>query len=197
LLVAIKDDAPEPDSVTVLDLSPGSLEVLTADFRLLRDPEAVLRAARDAVRRPPAPVKRLHTFRMMVPRPIIAGTRWESYYETGGYLTLSVPVDDRLEHRARDAIHSQSYLRREEGARALRYFRSDQNIVELKRLLNDPGWAYLRHPQENQGVEVRLYGVRQEAYRALKLWGLDVEEPLIRERIRKQAAIREGVDGSP
>ena len=133
----------------------------------------------------PAAVRRIHTFGLEVPREAVAGTKREEYYKTGGYLSLSVPVDERLEKRARDYCRSESYRRREEGVRALRYFKSDENIARVKRLLNDPGWAYLYHAQENKGIEVRIYGVRQEAYRTLRVWGIDVEMPVIREEVQK------------
>src|SRR5947209_1628677 len=179
LLVAVKEDA--PDATSVIDLGDERLEVLTAGFTLLREPEAVIRVAKETVRRTPAPVRRLHTFGLAVPREAVAGTRWGKDYETGGHLVLSVPVDGRLEQRAQDYLRSESYQRREEGVRALRYFKSGENIARVRMLLDDPGWAYLRHAQENEGIEVRIYGVRREAYRTLKSWGMDAEEPMIRE----------------
>lgn len=183
LLVAVLEDA--PNETRVIDLTRGKLEVLTADFRLLRDPEAVIQAAKEAVGRMPAAVRRFHTFALRVPGEAVAGTKWEKYYPTGGSLFLNVPVDKRLEERALDAIGSESYGRREEGIRILRYFKSDGNIARARTLLNDPGWAYQFHAQENKGIEVRIYGVRQEAYRTLKSWGVQVKEPTIREEIRR------------
>ena len=174
-----------PSATTVIELAPDGLEVLTADFTLLRDPEAVVQAARDTVRRMPSNVKRIHTFGMEVPREAVAGSKWNKYYETGGYLVLSVPVDERLEKRARAAIRSGSFRKRAEAARILRYFRSDENLERLRTLLDDPGWDYVRHAEENQGIEVRIYGVRQEAYRTLESWGVDVEKPKFREEVRK------------
>jgi len=188
LLVAAKEDA--PDSATAIDLGDETLEVLRADFTLLRDPEGVIRGAREAVRRMPAAVRRIHTFGLEVPREAIAGTRWEKYYATGGKLILSVPVDVRLENRAHDYVRSESYPRRLAGARALRYFKSDENIARLRTLLVDPGWAYLHHAEQNQGVEVRIYGIRREAYRTLRDWGVDAEEPVIREVIGKPEGVR-------
>ena len=160
--------------------------MLTADFTLLRDPDAVLKAAKETVRRMPVAIKRIHAFSLAVPREVVAGTEWEKYYGTGGHLKLSVPVDQSLEKRSQDYIGSDSYQKREEGVRALRYFKSDQNIVRVKRLLSDPAWAYLEHPAENGGVEVRWYGVRAEAYRTLRSWGVDVEKPVIREEVGKK-----------
>jgi hypothetical protein len=184
LLMIVTTELPA-DSTTVIDLTPDSLQVLTADFRLLRDPKAVIEAARETVRRMPVAVKRIHTFGLVVPREVVVGTEWEKYYKTGGSLGVSVPVDARLEKWACDAIRSATYGRREEGVRALRYFKSKENVARVKGLLNDPGWAYLKHPQENNGIEVRVYGVRQEAYRTLKSWGIDVEKPTIREELRR------------
>jgi hypothetical protein len=183
LLVAVKEDA--PNATTVIDLADKNLEVLTADFTLLHDPQAVIRVAKETVRRMPAAMRRIHTFGLVVPRKVVAETKWEEYYKTGGYLILRVPVDKRLEKRAHDYIRSESYQNREEGVRALRYFKSDENSTRVKGLLNDPGWAYLYHARENKGVEVRIYGVRQAAYRTLKSWGVDVAKPTIREEVRR------------
>jgi hypothetical protein len=183
LLVATDDCV--PGATTVIELAVDKLEILTADFRLLRDPEAVIQAAKGTLRRMPASVRRTHIFGLEVPREAIAGTRWQEYYETGGYLILSVPVEERLEKRAHDYIRSESYRKREEGVRALRYFKTDENIARARTLLNDPGWAYMYHAQENKGIGVRIYGVRQEAYRTLKSWGMDVEKPMIREEVRE------------
>lgn len=187
LLVATSECT--PNATTVIELVHNKLEVLTADFTLLRDPKAVIQAARETVRRTPAAVRRIHTFRQKVPREAVAGTTWEEYYATGGYLVLSVPIDERLEMRARDYIRSEMYEKRIEGVRALRYFNSDENIARVRTLLNDPEWAHLYRAGENKGVEVRIYGVRQEAYRTLKSWGVDVEKPLIREEIRTQSSV--------
>jgi hypothetical protein len=178
LLVAMDDSA--PDATKVIELNADCLEVLTENFKLLRDPETVICAAKETVRGMPAPVKRIHTFQLNVPREMFIGTKWEEYHG----LILSVPVDERLEKRSLDYLKSDKYMLREEGVRALRYFKSDGNIARVRPLLNDPGSA-LEADQENNGVEVRFYGVRQEAYRTLKTWGVDVEKPKIREIVRK------------
>ena len=183
LLVAVQEDA--PDSTRVLALGEHGSDVLTADFKLLRDPDEVIRVARETVRRIPAPVRRIHTFPLAVPREAVAGTKWEPYYGSGGHLVLQVPVDDRLETRAWNAIRSGNYQGREEAARALRYFKTDGNVARLRSLLVDPGWAYVYHAEENHGVEVRIYGVREAAYLTLKSWGVEAEIPLIREEVKK------------
>lgn len=187
LLVAVREEAPA--APTVIDLADDNLVALTAGFTLLRDPDDVLRVARETVCRVPAPVRRLHTFGLQVPREVVAGTKWAEYYATGGSLILSVPVDERLEERAQDYIRSESYRRREEGARALRYFKSDENVARVKSLLDDSEWAYLRHAEHNRGVEVRVYGVREAAYRTLKAWEVNVGKPAVREEVWKPKTV--------
>jgi HEAT repeat protein len=182
LMLALDYD--RPGETTVIELERDRLKTLSADFTLLRDPDEAIRIARDTVQRTPVGVKRVQTFGLRVPRDVIAGTEWEDYYETSGHLVLMVPVDERLEVRAIERLRSKDYSTRHEAARALRYFKSDENINRMKDLLDDPGWGYLRHAQENDGVEVRHYGVRNQAYEALQAWGVDVPEPEIREEVR-------------
>ncbi len=71
LLVAYNEYS--PNETTVIELVPGGLEVLTADFKLLRDPDAVIKSARETARHMPAAVKRIHTFGLKVPREAIPG----------------------------------------------------------------------------------------------------------------------------
>ena len=182
LLVAYNEYSPK--APTVIELDQDRLEVMTADVKLLRDPEAVIQAARETVRRMPAGVKRIHTHRLQVPRKVVTGTEWEHFYETGGHLILSVPVDKLLEKRAHNYIRSRSAVKRAAGAQALRYFKSDANIARVTPLLDDSEPTYVQSAYENKGEE-RVYGVRYEAYQTLKSWGIDVEEPVIREEIRK------------
>lgn len=181
LLVVYGQHAP---AAGVMELSWDKLQVMTADMTLLRDPKAVILAARKALRRVPAGVKRLHTFQLQVPRKVIAGTEWERYYKSGGCLLLSVPVDRQLEKRAHEYLRSQSGQKRGEGARALLYFKSDRNIELVKPLLDDTEVTY-RQPAYEGNPEERVYGVRFEAYRTLRSWGVDVKKPVIRETIRK------------
>ena len=53
-LLLVAHDEYAPNDSTVIELATGRLEVLTADFTLLRDPDAVLRIARDTVQHTPA-----------------------------------------------------------------------------------------------------------------------------------------------
>ncbi len=181
LVVAYNEYAPK--QTTVIELVPDKVEVMTADVTLLRDPEAVIRQARTAVNRLPANIKRVRTFELQVPREIVAGTSWEKYYTTGGHLLLSVPVDQHLEKRAQDYVRSKSPHRREEGARALVYFKSDENLALVKPLLNDHGITYSQ-PADGDKAGERIYGARYSAYRTLKSWGIEVEQPMFRDAVR-------------
>src|SRR5262245_52465712 len=102
LLVALDSDAPNAAQVT--ELTEGKAEVWKSDMTLLRKPDAVIQAVREAARRMPTGVKRIHTFGLKVPRELCAGTQWEQYYHTSGHLVLSVPVDRQLEKRAQDYL---------------------------------------------------------------------------------------------
>jgi hypothetical protein len=136
------------------------------------------------VRRTPAGVRRIHTFGLKVPRELVGGTEWEKYYGTGGHLVLSVPADGRLEKRAWDYLRSENFSTRAEGARALRYFKSDENVARVKPLLKDPGRYIREHAEEGKGSEA-VYVVRYAAYETLKAWGIDVEKPVLREDVPK------------
>lgn len=182
LLVAHDNDAPK--ATKVFELTEDKLFVWTADLTLLRKPDAVIQAAKKAIKRTPASVRRIHTFGLKVPRQLVAGTQWEKYYQTSGHLVLRVPVDALLEKRAQDYVRSKDDSNRAEGARALRYFKSNENIARVKALLNDPAHVVRYLGKENEGMEA-FYYVRSEAYDTLKAWEVDVPKPVLREEVRK------------
>ena len=161
----------------VIELAEGRSQVMSSEMRLVRDPNEVVRIAEDYLAHAPRNVKQLHTFRRRVPRELVSETSWDEYYRTSGLLLLEVPADSRLEEWALNTLESDDYLDRCDAAKALRFFRSDENTKRLRKLLDDEGWSIYRHPAENDGIEVRYYGVRMEAYHSLKSWGLEVEEP--------------------
>lgn len=180
LLIAY--DGLAPQQSTVIELVPGKTEAMSADLKLVRDPEAVIRLARKAVTRLPANIKRVHTFALQVPCEVIAGTGWESYCRTGGFLLLTVPVDQELEKRARDYVRSENAHRRTEGARALAYFKSDDNLAIVRPLLTDRGVTYEQPALRGEAGE-RIYGVRYAAYQTMKAWRIEVEQPVYREPV--------------
>lgn len=173
-----------PAETGMIDLADKDLQVLTADFKLLRKPDEVIRAANEAVRRMPG-VMRIKSVTLEVPIEVVMGTKWEEYYRSGGNIRLTVPIDERLERRALEYVRSKDFSQRADGVLILRHFKSDENIARVKLLLNDPQWAYLGHAEYNKGIETRVYLVRKYAYGTLKYWGVGVEKPLIREELWK------------
>jgi hypothetical protein len=178
LLLVIRDESPR---ATVIDLTPENLEVLTENFKILRDPADVIQIVKETVERMPPAAKRIHTFKLLVPHDVFAKTRSAKYHG----MFLKVPVDERLEKKACEYLDSDDYSRRHYGVEAMRYFKSDENIVRLKAALKDPGWSYLHQAEHNRGVEVRYYGVRRLAYRILKSWGIETQKPAFRVEIVK------------
>ncbi|WP_105353055.1 MULTISPECIES: hypothetical protein [Pirellulaceae] len=176
-------DQNSPYQTNVIELVPGKMEVMQADFSLLREPDEVIRAIKEALKHWSPAIRRIHTFGLYVPRNRIVGTQWEKYHG----LILNVPVNQELEERAIEFTRSENYLEREQGVRALRYFKSDENIARLKAFLEDSGWAYLQHAEQNNGIEVRFYGIREAAYNTLKYWGVDAQKPVTREEVRLPA----------
>jgi hypothetical protein len=166
----------------VIDLSGRGPEVFAADFTVLKEPADVLRAARGAIRRMPG-VRRIETFPLRVPARVTAGTRWEQSHGKGVSLILEVPVDEHLEEWALRSILSRSGLERDEGARALRFFRSEANVARVRSLLADPTWAHGMRAEDNMGQELRVYLVREAAYRTLTYWGVKADEPVTREEL--------------
>jgi hypothetical protein len=176
-----------PKANRVLDLTPETLEVLTANFKLLRDPDQVIEAAKRALRRTPAGVKRVHTFSLTVSPELAMGTKWAHHHKHGNLVLLRVPVNKNLEKKALKFIDSDDYSQRYVGVKALWYFNSEKNIAHLKMLLDDPGYTrtFLPVGGDDKGKETRDYGVRFEAYRTLRSWGVVLEKPLLREEILK------------
>jgi len=188
-MLAVKEDPREGTVAQVIELSGRGPEVMTADLTPLKEPEDITRAAREAIRRMPG-VRRIETFRLRVPPERVAGTRWRELHGPGVHANVHVPVDERLEERALRSLRSESFLDRQEGVEALRFFRSGANVARGKALLDDPGWSYLRHAQENMGREIRVFGVRRSAYETLKYWGMEVGEPVTREEHWKPELVR-------
>jgi hypothetical protein len=156
----------------------GADAVYKADLTTLQKPADLLRVAKETLRSSPE-VKRIDTFPLTVP---IKG----GYYDRGGSTTVEVPVDGSLEKKAILYLASEERWRRTEGAAALKYFKSEENVGRLKEMLSDA--AYIRVTAEsNFGVEVRFYTVRKAAFETLQYWGIAVKEPVVEEKIKSRA----------
>lgn len=143
-----------PYDPTVIELTPDRPDIFTADFKLLHDPDQIVQAAKDAIERTPSNVSRLCTVRLMIPRDLYKGTRWEN----GGGLMLEIPADAQLETWATEMLAHESSSKRLQAIQSLRYFKSDRNAKMVAKLLNDS-----------------VSEVRDAASQTLKRWEMDVE----------------------
>ena len=161
-----------PQEPTVIELAPEKAEVITADFRLLRDPKQIVAAAKNAIERTPKNVKRLHTHRMTLPVDIKQGTRWEN----GAGIIIEVPVDGRLEKRAIKLLADKDPSTRFMAAQTLRYFKSGENAKLLANLLEDPATS---SRADDAGTSFTHYYIREEVYQTLQQWGIKVDPPVL------------------
>ena len=162
------------------DLTPSNFKaanVLTADFRLLADDDSVIRAAKEAISRVPANVKRIHTLTLWKPESI--------ELELGQPLKLNVPVDERLEKLTKGLLESKSPRDRIGGLEAIRYFKTEENIASARKLLADPYKTKLWDTQTAVLKPYYSYEVRSAAWNTFQSWGIAVDKPVIREEIQK------------
>jgi Leucine-rich repeat (LRR) protein len=151
--------------------------VYTENFVCLRTAAAVIQAATEVVRLMPPGVKRINTAALRFPPGTLDAGSGYDYSTT----RLRVPVNDHLERRARAILRGESNFDRADAVDALRYFKSEENIRLMKSLLTDSAKAFNRYADQNGGVQVEFYFVRERAYEVLTGWGIDVPEPILRE----------------
>lgn len=195
-LIVVNAAAANPDAGWHwIDLADPELAVFTKRLAIIRDAEALIAALRTSVQAMPG-VLQMHLFPISIPRHIdpatasplpnvddvfLPETRWAVSFG----LRLSLPVDRDLEILARAMAASTDYSLQVDGLTALRFFKSDQNIAVAKRALQNQQWAFLEHPADNDGVEVRFYGVRQAAFQTLEYWGVPVERPQMQTQVKQ------------
>lgn len=167
------------------------------DLRLLETRDEILKATREAVAKG-GNGKPIRPHRVYLPGSIAQRTG-----RRGDANILVVPIDERLESLAMHLIRSPAqflpdgdtshhdalrqkgganeatkYLLRQEGVKALKYFKSDGNIAVLKSLLADSS-SGIRDGEE-------VYGVREVAYQTLRSWDCDIDKPVLKRASRKE-----------
>lgn len=160
------------------------LPVVKADFSVLWKPDEILREARQILAARPG-VARVYSIRLDGPPELVKIGNWRG----GAGVKVTVPVSPELLRYALQQI-KENGSNRTESVRALRYFRSEETIALCKKLLKDSKWAYLRHPINNNGVEVRRYLGREAAYENLRAWGIKVEKPVLEEEHYRPDVLR-------
>lgn len=169
-----------------MDLDDEQLAEFSADLALLRTPRDVLKVVLATCGKHPG-VTRIKTFSIPAPRAALIDTKWAQYHS----MSVEVPVDEQLEKWAQEQLRtSEDYIARVSAATALRYFRSWDNLGRISVLLEDDTWAYLQHPAENRGREVRHYGVREAAYQTLIYWDVKAEPPKLRAEFFRPEAVK-------
>jgi hypothetical protein len=173
--------------------------IFTLDLKVLKEPKDILKAARAAVAET-GKRERIHSHAVDLPRGIMQATG-----RSGDVNRLIVLIDHRLEAVARHWIESPeeiplrlgvikpedhktiklySDLLRAEGVRALRHFKSNKNVATLKGLLDDPAfWLQRNEEDDRAGITEKVYYVRQAAFETLREWGVEVEEPVLKESL--------------
>ena len=157
-----------------IDLDAEHSNTLTAGFQLLPDGDSITRAAKEIIASAPAHVKRIHTFELKVPESIRAKM---SIFDHA--IFLRVPVDKRLEKKAQILMRSKVPHERTIGLRAIRYFKTKDNIATTRDLLADP--FKQRHHATKQQYDV--YEVRKEAWNNFLVWGVEADKPILREDV--------------
>lgn len=155
------------DGAQPINLSASNLMVFTAQSAVLRQPEQVIQAARDAIRQHPG-VTRIQTCVRPIPPELAKKNKLF-------VVALVVPADQALERWALRGLRSRDPNQRSEAARVLRHFPSDANVARLKALLADPGLVLCQLAPGDK--ERKFYIVRQSAYDTLIAWGVKPEQP--------------------
>jgi hypothetical protein len=148
-------------------------KVYTLDLQDPTDPKTILQYTRDAIAANEK-VKPLREHHLVWPRGAATFTR-------------RVPVNVLLERQARRWVVSDDPTLREEGARSLKFFKSDENVAALKKLLTDTSFVSEREQEGARAPEAhRVYRVRAAAFDSLQALGVQVPEPVMREPLRQQ-----------
>ena len=171
----------------VFDLSDPNLKALTENMQVLTGADQIVRAAENAIARWPG-VARIYTAQRDVPLEV-AGL-----LGVAGPPVTYVPADTNLERWAESVLQERNsgeegWRRRFEAVSALRYFKSDGHVQLLTQLLSDPSTSVVRSAEDNMGVEVRAFRVREEAYEVLTNWGVKVAKPVVQMETSRPEAV--------
>jgi hypothetical protein len=173
--VLVVSAAEETGEDAIVSLEEAGAEVLSARRIVLNNPDEVIAIAKETIRRMPGTMQ-VELFRLRFPAAAAKDTKWESRFRVG-HVEVVVPVDQSLGLYAEATIHSKDVWEREEAVRALRFFRSKENIASVRMLLMDQE-SVQRHGPE-QGRHMHYFPVRDAAYDTLRYWGVDAEKPVI------------------
>ena len=128
----IATDWENADRNLLAQLDTKHAKIMTGDFELLRDSQSVIREAKEAIRRlPPHSETHPYFFQLAVPQSLVSQMNLRSGVQ------LQVPADERLEEKAQVLLQLKSPQELSVGLRAIRYFRTTENIAATRKLLHD------------------------------------------------------------
>ncbi len=159
----------------MLNLSENDCDLMvTIDLKVLTRTKEVLNAVRAIAKKSPAGPGKIGLIGVPVETEA-----FKKLWRRSGVL-LHIPIDGRLKAQAKKWLNSKDSEHRVQGAMALRYFKSEDNIRLMKNLLQDMlNWTTMT----NQGT-FRVFPIRRAAFNALAEWGIAVKEPVLEERIK-------------
>jgi WD40 repeat protein len=142
-------------------------KVYTVEMPEAKEPQKLLQAVREAIAAADK-VKVLRAHRVERPQ----------------WFTRIVPVNANLERHARRWVQSDDEKLREQGAIALKYFKSDDNVAALYKLLSDPAiWVDVTW-KDGLAIERHdLYYVRAAAFASLKELGVEARKPVLKVKV--------------
>jgi hypothetical protein len=160
----------------------GCIPVLTRDFEVLTESDAIVKFVENTVKTPVQEPPRSHELAV----PGATAVFKKLWSRSAVYLI--VPIDAKLEELGQKWSQADSPGERQEGAKILRHFKSERNIEILKPLLKDPSTSEAtKHRSVLFKAELELvyrkkvYYVRQAAFDALRDMGAKVERPVLEE----------------
>jgi len=153
----------------------------TADFKIIKDADEFIKEVKQLVAAQPGPS--LGNWIISAPDNEL-GLRWHNQFDGPNPTLLLVPIDKNLLARAKQWVKSGDWRTRLEAFRVFHHFESPDLVPILTPLLSDPGYD-VRSAEQNKGIEVRTYRVREEAHRLLVKLGVNVERPKTEESVSR------------
>jgi hypothetical protein len=159
------------------DESHGTVAVITRDFDVLKEPDAIVKHIEAYAKTIPPDWKKKALI-LHVPSETPAFMHlWRR-----SNVLLTVPADAQMEALGRAWCQDKDVETRARGAQVLGEFKNEANIRILKALLRDPGSDIVSgsqsFPKHILRTEDRVFPVRAAAYAALRGFGVEVERPV-------------------
>jgi hypothetical protein len=156
------------DENSMLELKSGAkVQAWTIDLRPLSEPEDILKEARKAAREEPKGKRPIQQMLIIWPEKL-EGLQLDTRQFSGNFYVF-VPVDARTERVAQGWVNSPEKELRRLAVDVLVSFKSQKNVVLLRKLLDDPATWNVHVPD---GSKEDRHMIREAARFALECWGI-------------------------